>query len=82
MLSRLGSMYTAIPTQIQKSPAYDFQVNWRNCRYFKAALLTEVSVRAHRRDLIELGFKQLEILPEKRLEIFILAKVEKGMVWD
>jgi hypothetical protein len=72
----------AIPLQIQKSPAFQLEVISQVCKNFRSALLTEVSVRAHRRELIELGFKQLKILPEKRLKIFILAKVEKGMVWD
>ena len=34
----------------------------------------------HHWDVFELGFKQLEILPEKRLKIFVLAQAEKGMV--
>ena len=34
----------------------------------------------HHWDVFELGFNQLEILPEKRLKIFVLAQAEKGMV--
>jgi hypothetical protein len=43
--------------------------------------MIEVGVVDHDLNPYQVGFEQVEVLPEKRLEIFILALAEKGMVW-